>query len=164
MAEKKTKPSKYANNRPKYTPELAEEICDRIAGGESLRSICDEKRMPAVSCVLQWVVKDTGGFALAYARAREAQGHVHAMEIEEINDKIERGDLDPQQGRVIAENKKWLAERTAPKSFSPTQIIKHGKADDEKDDDEIMSEFTALAEKLNIPADTLALRGKNKLQ
>ena len=42
----------------KLEPALAEEICSRIAGGESLRSVCREPAMPARETVLRWVLRN----------------------------------------------------------------------------------------------------------
>jgi len=37
-----------------YTEELAAEICRRLAGGESLRRICEDDHMPGASTVVDW--------------------------------------------------------------------------------------------------------------
>jgi hypothetical protein len=54
--------------RPVYTPELAHEICRRLAEGETLKVICREKGMPSASTVRRWVLDDVEGFADLYAR------------------------------------------------------------------------------------------------
>jgi hypothetical protein len=46
------------------------EICDRLSKGETLRSICRDKHMPAWQAVYQWV-DDDEDFARRIARARE---------------------------------------------------------------------------------------------
>jgi hypothetical protein len=58
-----------------YTEELADEICLRMAEGESLRAICAEAGKPNFSTVMQWVIEDRGGFHAMYRRAREVQAH-----------------------------------------------------------------------------------------
>lgn len=58
---------KYA---PKYTPELADEICERLAEGEPLRAICRDMHMPSWRAVYDWIKKDTE-FASRIAHARE---------------------------------------------------------------------------------------------
>ena len=55
-----------------YTEDIKDEICTRIAGGESLRSICADEAMPAMSTVLLWVVNDREGFSEHYHASREA--------------------------------------------------------------------------------------------
>jgi hypothetical protein len=42
-----------------YTPELATKICERIANGESVRSIVKDEDMPASSTIFRWLPDDT---------------------------------------------------------------------------------------------------------
>ena len=128
-----------------YSEEVADKICDRLASGESLRQICRDKGMPHISTVLRWVTSDLNGFMLPYARAREAQGHLDADELVRINDDLKIGIIDPATARVMSDNHKWLAERRAPKSFSPTQILEHRKGDDARSDEDLLNELQQLS-------------------
>lgn len=56
-----------------YTPELADEICERLSNGEPLRAICRDVHMPSWRSVYRWMEVDEG-FASRIARAREI-GH-----------------------------------------------------------------------------------------
>ncbi len=40
----------------KYTPTLAESICERLSSGESLTSICAAEEMPKRTTVVGWQV------------------------------------------------------------------------------------------------------------
>ncbi len=66
-----------------FNPELADEICLRIANGEPLRQICRDDHMPAWTTVYNWIKADAS-FAERIARARDI-GHdaiaENAMEI-----------------------------------------------------------------------------------
>lgn len=53
-----------------YTPDIAREICVRVAAGESLHSICTEDRMPSEATLRRWVKDDLDGFSTQYGRAR----------------------------------------------------------------------------------------------
>jgi hypothetical protein len=65
-------PIAYKPKTPKpFTPELAEEILERLASPESLRNICREERMPSRTVVYEWAVKDP----VFGARLRIAQKH-----------------------------------------------------------------------------------------
>ncbi len=72
--------------RPKgqrYTRQVAEAICERLARGESLRSICKTKGMPSPSTIYDW--RDTRpAFARSFARARELAAEACAEEAVEI--------------------------------------------------------------------------------
>jgi hypothetical protein len=67
------------------SPEIEDAILDRLAGGESLRRICDDADMPHVRNVLRWVIDDAE-FATKYARARQAQAELLVDEMQEIAD------------------------------------------------------------------------------
>ena len=54
-----------------YTPEVEAEVMDRLASGESLRSICKDDHLPSESAVRLWVTDDNPkGIAARYSRAR----------------------------------------------------------------------------------------------
>lgn len=103
--------------------ELADKICIRLAGGESLRKICKDDEMPAQSSVLLWVVKGHGGnhnytwFSEQYAQAREANGHAHGDRVTELAMEVLTGKYNPQQVKVAMDGLKWAAEKMAPKNY-----------------------------------------------
>lgn len=102
-----------------YSDELIDTICTRIAGGESLRSICQDVDMPAISTILLWVVDGKHPeFSERYAQAREAQGHSDADRIREVMAAVAAGQMTPQQGKVIIDGLKWIAERQAPRQYA----------------------------------------------
>ncbi len=101
-----------------YTEELADTICTRLAEGESLRSICRDEAMPAMSSVLLWVVDGRHKeFSAQYARARQAQGYYYADAMLEVASLVGREELSPQAAKVIIDTYKWTAERNAPKAY-----------------------------------------------
>ena len=75
-----------------YTPELANEICDRLASGRSLNAICKMDDMPDITTVMKWLQKSEQGderftgLIEIYLRAREAQADVIFDECLEIAD------------------------------------------------------------------------------
>lgn len=68
---------------PHYTPELADEICERIATGEPLRVICRDAHTPSWRTVYDWIEKDKD-FASRIARARQLGFDAIAEEALEI--------------------------------------------------------------------------------
>lgn len=127
----------------KFTPEVADAICDRIAGGESLRTICEDEGMPGRRTVLDWL-SDEGmaEFRAKYVRAREAQADWHAEKIIEIADtplvgrktKTVDGKVEVTEGDMIehrrlqVDARKWYAEKLAPKKYG--EKVQVGGADD----------------------------------
>jgi hypothetical protein len=61
-----------AGRPTKYSDQLADTICARIADGESLRQICSGEGMPDRRNVAHWL-EQRPEFATKYARAREMQ-------------------------------------------------------------------------------------------
>lgn len=116
----------------KYTADLANEICARLAQGESLNSICKSGNMPDESTVREWAVSNRDGFSPRYTQAREVGYLKIADELLDIADDG-RNDWEEREARgttVIALNKeaversklrvetrKWLLSKMLPKVY-----------------------------------------------
>lgn len=118
-----------------YTEELADRICASLAEGNSLRSICKAKGMPAASTVFGWLRSDQA-FLEQYARAREAQADALFDEILEIADdsrrdyrKTEAGrEFDHehvQRSRLRIDTRKWIASKLLPKKYGEKVDLSH---------------------------------------
>jgi hypothetical protein len=107
-----------------YTPQIAEEICKWIAGGESLRAFCRQPNTPDFSTVTRWIVRHDE-FRNQYVHARESAGYAHADGIVEIVEMLRSGELDPNTAKAMMDGLKWAAERMAPKAHSSRQEIDH---------------------------------------
>jgi hypothetical protein len=109
----------------RYTPELASEICTRIASGESLRKICRSPDIPVVSTVLRWALQadqdEVGDFREQYARARELQAELRADEIVDIADAAK----DAARARVRVDARKWVAAKLLPRRFGSRVALDH---------------------------------------
>lgn len=124
-----------ATGRPsKFTSKIADDICKRIAEGESLRSICREDQMPVISTVMKWLLEaDKRGFSEQYEIACNARAELMFEELLEIADdgtndytKKERADgetymvLDAehvQRSRLRVDTRKWYLSKVLPKKF-----------------------------------------------
>lgn len=128
----------------KFTQELAGTICERLAEGESLRSICSEDAMPSQSMVFRWLAADEA-FREMYARAREAQADTLFDEILDIaddarNDWMEKRSAEGEQvgwqenGEAIRRSqlridaRKWMAGKLRPKKYGDKLDVEHGGA------------------------------------
>ena len=93
---------KNKGGRPtKYTIAIGDEICERLAEGESLNRICKDEHLPARRNVLKWLLKTENKlydkFRHNYAQAREIQYQCMSDDIMDIadngtNDFMERED------------------------------------------------------------------------
>lgn len=104
----------------KYSDKLADEICERISTGESLREICREKGKPSLSTVFRWLAENTT-FREQYAHARAEQAEAYADEICSIADTEE----DPQRARVRIDARKWVASKLKPQKYGDKQTVEH---------------------------------------
>lgn len=131
-----------------YADEVALQICERLANGESLKAICEDEGMPARSTVFKWLAENKP-FSDMYARAREEQADAIFDEIIEIaddgrNDWMERrGEEDAgwvtngeniQRAKLRIDARKWMAGKLRPKKYgeklelsgdadSPLQVV-----------------------------------------
>lgn len=123
-----------------FTQEVADEICSRIAKGESLRSVCADEEsgwLPAQSTVYEWL-KANKDFSEQYARAREAQADHYVDEIVSIADQPNiRTEADgtvvasdPQRDRLRVDARKWVAAKLAPKKYGDKVALVGGGPDD----------------------------------
>ncbi len=103
------------------------EICERLACGESLASICRDKHTPGLTLVYAWL-RDDPQFAKDYARARETQADSDADAINDIAAKVLTGEVEPNAARVAIDALKWTAGRRLPKKYGDKLAI--GGADD----------------------------------
>lgn len=125
----------------KYTDKTADIICERLAEGQSLRSICCDHEMPSQSMVFRWLgSNDT--FREQYARAREAQADAIFDEILDIADDgtndwmIRHGGDDEEAGwrqngeamqrsRLRVDARKWMAGKLRPKKYGDRIEVEH---------------------------------------
>ncbi len=107
---------------PIYTPELAQAVLDRLAQGESLRTICGLEGMPSRPVVYRWIDENTDDFAARYARARDIGLDVVADQVLDIADEpvgsTENGATDSgavADKRVRFDARRWYLSKLAPK-------------------------------------------------
>ena len=101
-----------------------DKVCERIAGGESLVTICSDAKMPDYSTITRWLVKDEGGDnCTKYARAREAQADYMADIM--LAEARCGGEEDVQRARLIVDTMKWTAAKLKPKVYGDKLDVKH---------------------------------------
>lgn len=148
-----------------FTWEIADEICERLSLGESLKAICRDDHMPHHVTVFRWLDRDdeTGEtFRNRYARARERQADFYFDEINEIaddgtNDWIEKRDDEDrvigyvlngehvQRSKLRIDARKWIASKLRPKKYGDATLLKHSDADGEKLPTEIVDASAKIA-------------------
>ncbi|MEY5061827.1 MAG: hypothetical protein RIS45_1748 [Planctomycetota bacterium] len=104
-----------------FSEELADTICERLALGESLRAICRDDDMPAMSAVFRWLAADQS-FREQYAHAREAQADALADDILDIADTAEETNEAVRKAQLRIESRKWIASKLKPKKYNDRVI------------------------------------------
>jgi hypothetical protein len=119
-----------------YPDSVRLEICERIAKGESMVSICASEGMPVQSVVYNWLSVDSE-FAERYARAREQQAEHYLDEIIAISDDVtldkivdsegnERTNNEAiQRSRLKVDTRKWAMSKLAPKKYGDKITQEH---------------------------------------
>lgn len=111
-----------------FTQTIADDICERLANGESLRAICAGEAYPKQATVFRWLAANDE-FREQYARAREAQADTLADEIIDIADETafdtkvnEAGNEVPNsewisRSKLRVDARKWVAAKLKPKVY-----------------------------------------------
>ena len=124
-----------AGGRPtKYTKELAEEICDRIAtNSKGILKLCeDNSHWPNRSTIFKWKL-DNQSFSDLYDKAKTTQLEVLYDDLISISDDTSQDLIENDKGKMVCNNeyvnrsrlkidtRKWILERLAPKKFGTKQ-------------------------------------------
>lgn len=100
------------------------EICTRLVDGESLRKICRDEHMPAISTVMLWLTQDET-LSEQYARAKTEQADTIFQEVLDIADSATNEDV--QVARLKIDARKWMAGKLKPKVYG--EKIDHVSSD-----------------------------------
>lgn len=125
--QKATKEKAKMGRPTDYTQELADEICERIANGESLRQICFEESKPSMVTIFRWL-KDKDDFCNNYIRSREIQGDAIYEDIVRLEKAVEDKKIPFQDARVIIDSMKWRAAKMLPKKYGDKLDLGHSGA------------------------------------
>lgn len=114
-----------------YTQDLADRICDQLADGDSLRTVCKEKWAPSKQTVFKWM-RTNAEFLSQYARAKQEAADAFIEEMQDIADDgsndwmlsnkpnnpgwVENGEA-MQRSRLRVDTRKWIASKLKPKKY-----------------------------------------------
>lgn len=125
-----------------YTEKIADDICEWIACGKSLRAYCETQGNPSMSMVLRWLAANES-FRARYARAREVQADTLADEILHIANTPQLGVVVTERStgtetrhadmiehrRLQVDARKWLAAKMVPQKYGDRQKLEHSGPD-----------------------------------
>jgi hypothetical protein len=114
-------PAKRGRGQPKiYTPELADELLERISSGETVSQICRDPAMPSNGTIANWR-DQLPDFLEKYARAREQQAQVIAERAYQSSQ--DATPEDAAAARVKFDGGRWLAGKLAPRTYGDKTVI-----------------------------------------
>lgn len=114
-----------------YTQELADKVCEKIAEGYSMRTVCSPDDMPGLTTVFKWL-RTNEEFAKQYARATEERTEAMSEDILDIADDGSNDLMTIQKGqqsytvenkevtnrsRLRVDTRKWLMSKMKPKKY-----------------------------------------------
>jgi len=101
-----------------YNQEIAIAICERLSDGESLRSVCRDESMPALSTVFKWIGNNPI-FAEQYTRATLARADAKFEELDAVSEEAAMAESAVTVAglRLKADNIKWQLARMNSKKY-----------------------------------------------
>ncbi len=107
-----------------YTEELGPRICELLAEGNTLSSICKEHpELPSERTIRRWALDAEHPFSPQYARAREVGYHKMADDGLDIADASETDAGQVARDRLRVEYRKWLLSKALPKVYGDKLAI-----------------------------------------
>lgn len=114
-----------------YNAALADDICAKIADGQSLRAICEDEEYPDRSSVFRWLADPANTeFRDQYARAREASADADADDIGHYAREAAEGRIEPAAARAAIDGLKWSAGKRKPKVYGDKVALVGGGKDE----------------------------------
>ena len=125
------KEAKAVGRPTDYTQELVDEICEKIATGDSMRSVCRCDDMPAMTTLFRWL-REKEGFKKQYEIATQERTEAMSEDIIDIadngtNDWMKTHGKDDegykqngetlQRSRLRVDVRKWHMSKMKPKKY-----------------------------------------------
>jgi hypothetical protein len=128
-----------------YTKELVDEICSRLAMGESMRTVCKDDKMPALTTVFRWL-REKPEFKSQYDLAKRESADAMSEEILDIADNGVNDWMETHYGkdgdevgwrlngealgrsRLRVDTRKWYMSKIMPKKYGDkVDVTTNGK-------------------------------------
>lgn len=113
-----------------YLPEVAADICAKLAEGESLRKVCERPGTPNKATVFRWLAQHEE-FRDQYAKATDTRADALFEEMFEIADDVPAEAAAVAKARLRIDTRKWALARMNPKKYGDkvSQEIDHKSSD-----------------------------------
>jgi len=127
-----------AGGRPTtYSLDMADKICERLAAGESMRSISRDDSMPAISTMFKWI-REHEEFSKQYTKAKEESADALVEDMMDIADNqvsqplvvdgvplldkdgnpvMIKDNVSVNHAKLRVDTRKWAASKLKPKKY-----------------------------------------------
>ena len=113
-------PHKPAGRPSKFTPQIADYICEQIMNGRDVTEICaTDEEMPSRATVYRWTVAHPD-FALQCARAREACADLEMHKMKLLAEACTEENVN--STRVKLNHLQWRVMKIAPRVYGDKQV------------------------------------------
>lgn len=113
-------------HRPRdFDPGLGDEICERVANGETLATVCLDDHLPLPATFLRWCREDDT-LAKSYAQAQEDQCDVMLDEMTLFAE-----DIDARRAKNAIDARRTIIEKKLPKKYGPRSYMNVAPQGDE---------------------------------
>ena len=143
-AESKRKAKKPVGRPTDFSMELSDLVCERLAVGESMRSIARDESMPAMSSLFKWL-RIHPEFAEQYDRAKVESADAMSEDCLDIADNIDGSpvlidgvpvkvdgnlvkiidSVSVQHAKLKVDTRKWLMSKMKPKKYGDKIQAEH---------------------------------------
>ena len=123
-----------------FTQEIADRICEELALGKSMRTVCAQDGFPEMRTVFRWL-RSNESFCQQYARAKEEAADAFTEDMISIADDAEQ-DYETRvnedgheyqavnhdhinRSRLRVDTRKWIASKLKPKKYGDAMQLKH---------------------------------------
>jgi len=139
-----TRPPDPVGRPSLYTDELADQICERLAAGESMRSVSRDDSMPAMSTLFKWI-RELPNFTEQYARAKTESADALVEDMLDIADNqveqpllvdgvplqidgkpvMVKDAVSVNHAKLRVDTRKWAASKLKPKKYGDKMHTEH---------------------------------------
>lgn len=110
-----------------YSKEIADKICESLALGQSMRTVCADEKLPCMATVFKWL-REKPDFLEQYTRAKEESADAMSEDVLDIADDGTNDFMETKKGlkvnkeavmrsRLRVETRKWLMAKMKPKKY-----------------------------------------------
>ena len=109
----------------KYTKQVFDAICERIADGISLNKVCSQENMPKKITFYEWL-RLYPELSTQYTHAKQDRADTYADELIDIADTEE----DINRAKIRIDARKWVACKLHPRNYGEKSLIGLGSHDE----------------------------------